>query len=258
MKLSTLKPRVAHLRDVTARHDRLPKSDLDPNDPVVEVTPRNMWIWGITRCNDGGSATIYRGRHYRLGKVALKHLRPDKDHCTLVEVSEALAYIHDKGMIHGDVKSANVLVSDEEHALVCDLGLSRSTGTTTNAALKGDGSHNYQAPELFNGASKTAKSDVYAFGITIYEILSGQEWYISNIYGAVVTAVTKGGRPLTHNPATSPTGQSYAPVWEMAEKCWIHDPSARPTMKEVFQELRRLVGSVPNEVSSYRRDLGGV
>ncbi|KAG8892942.1 hypothetical protein FRB99_002327, partial [Tulasnella sp. 403] len=221
-----LKSRVARVRDAIARRNGRPRNDPESNSIVMTVTARNMRIRGITQCDNGGSAIIYRGKHRKFGEVALKYMRPNGDCSTrfdlevkawqcldhpgilrflgihrkddrlfmvspwmrngrildylktrpdvnrilfLMEISEALAYIHDKGMIHGDVKSANILVSDSGHALVCDLGLSRACSTVTNVVLKGDGTPSYQSPELFNGDPKTVKSDVYAFGITTYE-----------------------------------------------------------------------------------------
>lgn len=89
-------------------------------------------------------------------------------HFTLYEVAEALAYLHRSGVIHGDLKAANVLVSNEIHALLCDFGLTKYATSSTSSALKGAGSLRWQNPELWDG--ETLQSDTYAFGMTIAEV----------------------------------------------------------------------------------------
>src|SRR4051812_12607006 len=89
----------------------------------------------------------------------------------LADAAAGIAFLHDSGIIHGDIKGSNVLVSDGVHALVCDFGLSRHVNDITSAGLQGMGTIRWQSPELLKrGAGKTMKSDVWAFGMTIYEV----------------------------------------------------------------------------------------
>lgn len=81
-----------------------------------------------------------------------------------------MAYLHEMGVVHGDVKGGNVLVSSNLHALLCDFGLAKTVDATTSTSLKGAGTVRWQAPELFNDAPRSFKTDVYAFGMTIYEV----------------------------------------------------------------------------------------
>ncbi|KAG8896286.1 hypothetical protein FRB99_008957, partial [Tulasnella sp. 403] len=87
----------------------------------------------------------------------------------LHQTALALAYLHLSSVIHGDIKAGNILVSSDGHALLCDFGLSRSAMTNTDPFLKGMGSVRWQAPELMDENPKSFSSDVYAFGITIFE-----------------------------------------------------------------------------------------
>jgi serine/threonine protein kinase len=73
-------------------------------------------------------------------------------------------------MVHGDIKATNILVSDDIHALLCDFGLSKFADEQTTTAYKGAGTERWMAPELYDGDPKTFESDVYAFGITIYQV----------------------------------------------------------------------------------------
>ncbi|KAG8908809.1 hypothetical protein FRB99_003047 [Tulasnella sp. 403] len=88
----------------------------------------------------------------------------------LRESADAIAYLHRQGILHGDIKASNVLVSDDAHALVCDFGLSRAVDAMTSSALKGAGSVRWQAPELWRKQPKSIKTDVYAFGMLITEV----------------------------------------------------------------------------------------
>lgn len=86
------------------------------------------------------------------------------------ELASALAYLHAQGIIHGDIKGANVLVATGAKILVCDFGLAKMVDTKTPTSRVGLGTLRWLAPELLDSASKTFKSDVYAFGLTTYEV----------------------------------------------------------------------------------------
>lgn len=85
-------------------------------------------------------------------------------------MASALAYLHKEGVVHGDVKGANMLVSRDVKILLCDFGLAKIVGSATSTARSGMGTFLWQAPELLEGGPKTFESDVYAFGITIYQV----------------------------------------------------------------------------------------
>lgn len=85
-----------------------------------------------------------------------------------VEVAEGLACLHqfDPGIVHGDVKGNNALISSDYHARLCDFGLARHVDARTVTALKGAGSIPWQSSEILrDGVSKGFQSDVYAFGM---------------------------------------------------------------------------------------------
>ena len=81
-----------------------------------------------------------------------------------------MKYLHRHRFVHGDIKAENVLISSDGGALLCDLGLARFKELQTSVAQKGAGSTRWQSPEVMKGESKSFESDVYAFGMTIYEV----------------------------------------------------------------------------------------
>ncbi|KAG8894274.1 hypothetical protein FRB99_001368 [Tulasnella sp. 403] len=169
------------------------------------------------------------------------------------EIASALDYLHAQCIIHGDLKGVNILVSDNGHALLCDFGLSRMDHVVTSTTMKGVGSVRWQAPEIWNGAPKSFKTDVYAFGMTAVEILSGDipfKKYVENV--AVITAVLIYGERPDKAPIASPEGVSYEGIWRIASDCWQKDPEKRPSMSGVLQALlvEQLVSESPLSTGS--------
>ncbi len=89
-----------------------------------------------------------------------------------VQVSNGLAYAHGNGVLHRDVKPANILVDEDGVALLTDFGLARNTQDDPTMTQALSGSPRYMAPERFQGHSDE-RSDVYGVGLTLYEILAG-------------------------------------------------------------------------------------
>lgn len=91
----------------------------------------------------------------------------------LYQIALAIAYLHGAGIIHGDVKGENILISEKHTALLSDFGLPRDQDVLAPMHLKGQWSIPWQSPEILDGQSKSEESDIYAFGMTIYEVRGG-------------------------------------------------------------------------------------
>jgi len=94
------------------------------------------------------------------------------------QVAAALAAAHDAGILHRDIKTANIMLAgagEQVHAWVTDFGLARAyQGETTVLTAEGvAGTPGYVAPELFLGVPPSKASDVYAFGVVIYKMVTG-------------------------------------------------------------------------------------
>ncbi|KDR78042.1 hypothetical protein GALMADRAFT_64705, partial [Galerina marginata CBS 339.88] len=92
----------------------------------------------------------------------------------LHEASLGLEYLHSQQFVHGNVKATNILIDDDGRAVLCNYGLAKirrdfnlRLPTSVNLALS---IQNWKAPELFSGAEPNKSSDVYSFGMTIYEV----------------------------------------------------------------------------------------
>lgn len=89
-------------------------------------------------------------------------------------ICSALNYAHQMGMVHCDVKSANIMISKNGTVYLTDFGIARGIDTSTSTMV-GIGKPAYMAPELIKGQDPTPQTDIYALGIVLYEMLIGGE-----------------------------------------------------------------------------------
>ena len=89
-------------------------------------------------------------------------------------VCSALDYAHQMGVVHCDVKSANIMINRSGIVFLTDFGVARSLDTATSTMV-GIGTPAYMAPEMILGKDPTPQTDIYALGILLYEMLTGGE-----------------------------------------------------------------------------------
>ena len=93
----------------------------------------------------------------------------------LIDVAEALEHVHDKGFLHYDFKLENILVSRNGNVRLCDFDLSRPIPETPTKMPDNPGTPVYMAPEQLRGREIDQRTDIFSFGVTMYETLTGQK-----------------------------------------------------------------------------------
>ncbi len=150
-------------------------------------------------------------------------------------VLAALAYAHDQGLIHRDIKPENIMMTPDGRIKVTDFGLARAQGDvrlTQEGALLG--TVLYLAPELIAGQPADARSDLYAVGAVLYELLTGQPPFHGDQPTAVLvqTLNTPVTPPSQHNPAISNE------IEQMILKLLAKEPDDRyPSAQELLDAL---------------------
>ncbi|KAF9161199.1 hypothetical protein DFQ26_004784 [Actinomortierella ambigua] len=154
------------------------------------------------------------------------------------EIAQGLAFIHKKGFLHCDIKSANVLLTKQMGVKLVDFGLAKSQSTdnslpdSNHSGPRAVGTLRWIAPEILFSAKPnySTKSDVYALGIVMWEMAAGctRPFKHEKDDAAVALAVSKGTRETF--PVNTPTHYR-----ELAEKCWHENPLLRPEASQVAQ-----------------------
>jgi hypothetical protein len=134
---------------------------------------------------------------------------------TAIAVGRALAVAHDHGIVHRDLKPENVMRSDHGPVKVLDFGLARFAGTEAEtgrltAAGAIVGTIAYMSPEQLDGRPLDTRSDVFSFGVLLYELVSGVHPFDGT------TAVSTIGRILTADPP--PLARAGDPVFEEIDR----------------------------------------
>jgi serine/threonine protein kinase len=133
-----------------------------------------------------------------------------------------------KPILHNDLEGANVLVGAMLEAKIADFGSSTGGHTTTTQGIGAGGTTlGYTAPEVLNDTkAKSTQSDVYAFGVTLFELMTGRRAWEEMSQIDIMTSVLRGERPEI--PA-----DCHPFIVTMIRQCWAQEPEKRPSFEEL-------------------------
>ncbi|KAK9916182.1 hypothetical protein WJX75_009766 [Coccomyxa subellipsoidea] len=159
---------------------------------------------------------------------------------TAAEIADAMHFLHSKGVMHGDLTGGNVLLSsstDNRHkfcAKVADFGLARDLGVVSRVETRTYGTLTHMAPEVLSADMVSKTTDVYSFGVILWEMYNGQRAWAGLNTAQVIHAVAIDNQSL-EAPEGTPRG--YA---DLMRACMNRDPEARPIFAEVRDAIARL------------------
>jgi predicted Ser/Thr protein kinase len=148
-----------------------------------------------------------------------------------VQIASALGRAHDRGIVHRDLKSVNILVTPEGLVKVLDFGLAKHVGAsvfeastksfaTVENASSVSGTLPYMAPEIFRGAPADYRSDLWALGVVLYEVATGRLPFEGRTGFEVSSAILR--------ELPKPLGPPVPPgLWSVIQRCLAKEPSQR-------------------------------
>ncbi|XP_054984288.1 focal adhesion kinase 1 isoform X21 [Sorex araneus] len=152
------------------------------------------------------------------------------------QLSTALAYLESKRFVHRDIAARNVLVSSNDCVKLGDFGLSRyMEDSTYYKASKGKLPIKWMAPESINFRRFTSASDVWMFGVCMWEILMHGVKPFQGVKNNDVIGRIENGERLPMPPNCPPT------LYSLMTKCWAYDPSRRPRFTELKAQLSAIL-----------------
>eukprot|EP01119_Soliformovum_irregulare_P011622 TRINITY_DN2934_c0_g1_i2.p3 TRINITY_DN2934_c0_g1~~TRINITY_DN2934_c0_g1_i2.p3 ORF type:complete len:268 (+),score=58.22 TRINITY_DN2934_c0_g1_i2:1173-1976(+) len=159
-------------------------------------------------------------------------------------IAKGILHLHEEGIIHRDLAVRNVLLTENLEVKVADFGLSRHITDTTQVSktVSVVGPLKWMPPEAIKEKVYSVHSDMWAYGVTVWEIVSREEpWSDMDAVKAAMAVCYENLRlaiPQECDPC----------LREMMTRCWQVDPQSRPSFKEVCQELS---GQVPQMMKTY-------
>jgi serine/threonine-protein kinase len=166
-------------------------------------------------------------------------------------VADGLAYAHARGVVHCDIKPANIYLSPKDKPKILDFGIARALHGAALPALDGlvAGSPHYLAPEQLASDPLDARSDIYSLGVVFFELLTGRKAFDGNSLAAIADAVLNGRAPTLE--AARPELVALMPAHQLASlasivgRAMARDPSARhASAAELSQQLRRWIAQL--------------
>lgn len=155
-----------------------------------------------------------------------------------IQIGEGLRTAHENGIVHRDIKPANIIVDRNERIKILDFGLASLKGTEnvtkTGVTL---GTLNYMSPEQLLGEKIDHRSDIYSFGVTLYEIIARQTPFAGEYSAAVMHSILNETPPALESIVPEVPATLSDLISKMIEK----NPDLRyQTMEEVNLELKSL------------------
>ena len=226
----------------------------------LSITRRSRAIYGFEEVNGTAFLILELVEGEDLAERLRRGPLPMQDALDIAkQIAEALEAAHERGVIHRDLKPANVKVTAAGTAKVLDFGLAKAwAGEGASGLLSGDpalsptlassgtvagmilGTAGYMSPEQMRGRIVDRRTDVWAFGVVLFELLTGRPLFAGDTITDLIAAVVTTEPDWSRLPPDTP-----APVRRLLRRCLQRDPRLRlPDIGSARLELAELLAGV--------------
>lgn len=155
------------------------------------------------------------------------------------QIAEGLKVAHNRGIVHRDIKSSNIMIREDGKIKIMDFGLAKighdDQSTTIDST---SGTVAYMSPEQIRGESVDHRSDIWSFGVVLYELLSGEMPFSGDYNQAIVYSI------LNENPSPLDSPNTNKSIQKIIEKALVKDKEKRYSqVSELIRDLQSLNGS---------------
>ncbi|WIA11806.1 hypothetical protein OEZ85_011898 [Tetradesmus obliquus] len=232
-------------------------SSSNSSDGSDDEAADNEETWMVLEFCDKGSLqrALLQGRFKRRDSQQPDMIGVYK---ALLDTASGLDYLHSIGVVHGDLKTCNVLLKGSARdargfsCKIADFGLSRVLEMdATHISTRTYGTIVYMPSELLLSGRMTTATDVYSFGLMMWELLTSQPIYEEGMsIGQMFYMIAyQNWRPTV--PANCPPG--YA---EIMTACWHQDPEQRPKVQQLLRSLQKLYVAEKQRIVAAKRSFG--
>lgn len=181
-----------------------------------------------------------------ISRYAKDNFKPTHKLIIIYGIASGMSYLHSHEIIHRDLKPDNILIDYNYLPKISDFGLSKVKSTNNDLQNskenKPKGTPIYISPEIWEKQEYSKASDVYAFSLIVYEIITNLKPFENcNIY-QIMMNVSKGDRPELNS--TIP--KSYQ---DLIKDCWSQNPEQRPTFDQIVDKLANDKGFITDEIN---------
>ena len=157
-----------------------------------------------------------------------------------IEICEAIKYIHNKNILHRDLKELNIFLTSNNNIKLGDFGLAKQLNANNNVAFTMVGTIIYESPEILNGRPYDKKSDIWSLGVILYHLLTLKHPFMGMSQVQIINNITHGIYPLINSNFYSKD------IINLCYSILRVNPFERPGIDLILNQLDRIKNNINN------------